>query len=81
MTVLSVVQRVIGRPIAGADQTITAVAANAEIAELLECQPGDPIMRIDRLYFDQNNELLELAVNHFNPARYTYRFQMRAHDS
>ena len=81
MTVLSVVQRVIGRPIAGADQTITAVAATAEIAELLECQPGDPIMRIDRLYFDQNNELLELALNHFNPARYTYRFQMRAHDS
>jgi DNA-binding GntR family transcriptional regulator len=81
MTVLSVVQRVVGRPIAGADQTITAVASTAELAALLECSEGDPLLRIDRLYFDHQNELVELAVNHFNPARYTYRFQMRSHDA
>lgn len=78
LTVLSVVQRVSGRVIAGADQMITAVAATADLSELLECAPGDPVMRIDRLYFDQRNEPLELAINHFNPARYTYRFQMRS---
>jgi len=78
MTVLSVVQRVAGRPIAGADQTITAVAADVDTAALLECDPGLPLLRIDRLYFDQSGEFLELAINHFNPARYTYRFQMRS---
>ena len=60
---------------------ITAVAATSEIADLLECAPGDPVMRIDRLYFDERNELLELAVNHFNPTRYTYRFHMRSKES
>ena len=78
MTVLSVVERVAGRPIAGADQTITAVAADADTATLLECRPGEPLLRIDRLYFDHAGEFIELAVNHFNPARYTYRFQMRS---
>jgi GntR family transcriptional regulator len=80
LTVLSVVQRVAGRPIAGADQTITASSASAEVADQLECVLGDPVLRIDRLYSDHGGELLELAVNHFNPTRYTYRLRMRAHD-
>ncbi len=78
-TVLSVVQRLAGRPIVGADQTITAVEASADVAAALECSVSAPVLRIDRLYVDQHGELLELAVNHFNPARYTYRFQMMAH--
>lgn len=77
-TLLSVVQQVSGRAIAGADQTITATAASAAIAAALECEEGDPVLRIDRLYFAHDEELLELAINHFNPARYTYRFQMLA---
>jgi GntR family transcriptional regulator len=78
LTVLSVVQQVSGTALAGADQTITAEAATPETAELLECTPGDPVLRIDRLYADATGQLIELAVNHFNPNRYTYRFQMRA---
>lgn len=81
LTVLSVVERVAGRPIAGADQTITAVAATPEVAALVETGVGDPVLRIDRLYYDRSGDLLELAVNYFNPQRYTYRFQMRAHGS
>jgi GntR family transcriptional regulator len=78
MTVLSVVQRLAGRPIAGADQSITAVPAPDEVSEAIDCAPGEPVLRIDRLYVDREKNLLELAVNHFNPRRYTYRFQMRA---
>jgi DNA-binding GntR family transcriptional regulator len=81
MTVLSVVRWVSGRTITGADQMITAVAATPEIAESLECAVGDPVMRIDRLYFDEHAELLELAINHFNPARYTYRCHIRSQGS
>lgn len=80
MTGLSVVQRVTGRAIAGADQTISAISASEEAATLLECEVGDPLLRIDRLYFDHAGDVMELAINQFNPARYTYRFQMRAHD-
>lgn len=78
MTVLSVVQRVAGRSIAGADQSITAERADDEVAAALECRPGDPVLRIDRLYFDQAGDEIELAINHFDPSRYTYRFQMRS---
>lgn len=78
LTVLSVVQRITGRELASADQTITAETATEEAAALLECAPGDPVLRIDRLYFDATGATVELAVNHFNPNRYTYRFQMRA---
>jgi len=80
-TVLSMVQRAAGRPIAGADQTITAVAADETVAAMLDCSPGDPLLRIDRLYFDHAGEYIELAINHFNPARYTYRFQMRSNQA
>jgi DNA-binding GntR family transcriptional regulator len=78
MTVLSVVQRLAGRPIAGADQSISAVPAPPEECDAIGCRAGGPVLRIDRLYFDRDKNLLELAVNHFNPQRYTYRFQMRA---
>ncbi len=78
LTVLSVVQELAGRAIAGADQSISAVAAPAAVGRDIGCAPGEPVLRIDRLYFDTGHRRLELAVNHFNPARYTYRFQMRA---
>jgi len=80
VTVLSVVRRVWGRPIVAADQTITAVPASDQVAAELECLTGQPVLRIDRLYVDPAGERLELAVNHFNPSRYTYRVQLRAGD-
>ena len=36
------------------------------------------MLRVDRIYFDRDRQPLELAINHFNPARYTYRFHLRA---
>jgi GntR family transcriptional regulator len=78
MTVLSVVQTLAGVPIAGADQSITAVPAPAGLCAEIDGREGDPVLRIDRVYFDADQRLLELAVNYFNPARYSYRFQMGA---
>ena len=78
MTVLSVVQAVAGTPIAVAQQSITAVAAPAAVCAHIDTQPGDPVLRIDRLYLDRDQRLLELAINHLNPARYSYRLQLRA---
>ena len=78
MTVLSVVQALVGTPIAGADQSITAVPAPARLCTEIDVGPGEPVLRIDRVYFDAEHRLLELAVNYFNPARYSYRCQMGA---
>jgi DNA-binding GntR family transcriptional regulator len=76
--VLSVVQSLAGTPIAGADQSITAVPAPAGLCEEIDVVPGEPVLRIDRVYFDADHRVLELAVNYFNPARYSYRFRMGA---
>jgi GntR family transcriptional regulator len=76
MTVLSVVQSMAGTPIAGADQSITAMPAPVGLCVEIDVAPGEPVLRIDRVYFDANHRVLELAVNYFNPARYSYRFRM-----
>lgn len=78
MTVLSVVQSLAGTPIAGADQSITAVPAPDGLCAEIDVEPGHPVLRIDRVYFDAEHRVLELAVNYFNPARYSYRFRMGA---
>jgi GntR family transcriptional regulator len=77
LTVISLVERVSDHPIHGALQNTTAVAATADIARRLGCAAGLPVLRIDRLYRDRDLRPLELAINHFNPDRYSYRLQLR----
>jgi DNA-binding GntR family transcriptional regulator len=76
LTVLSVVQTVAGTALVGADQSVTAVPASAEVASDIEVDESQPVLRIDRVYFDSEGELLEVAVNHFNPDRYSYRLRL-----
>jgi GntR family transcriptional regulator len=64
-------------PIAGAQQSITAVAAPEGIAAVIDCAPGEPVLRIDRLYLDREGARVELAVTHANPVRYAYRLELR----
>ncbi len=78
MTVLELVRQSCDRPIVAAEQTITAVSATATIAKALGTRIGDPMLRIDRLYSDDQGRLVESAVNFFNPHRYAYQLQMRA---
>jgi DNA-binding GntR family transcriptional regulator len=80
ITVISLLERVSDHPIHGALQNATAEAATAEIARRLGCAPGLPVLRIDRLDRDRELRPLELAVNHFNPDRYSYRLQLRRVD-
>jgi len=78
MTVLGVVREAV--PISSAQQSITAVAAPAGVGPHIDVRDGAPVLRIDRLYFDRDQEPVELAINHCNPARYSYRVQLRAAD-
>jgi GntR family transcriptional regulator len=80
VTVISLIERVSDHPIHGAWQNATAEAATAELARRLGCAAGLPVLRIDRLYRDRELRPLELAVNHFNPDRYSYRLQLRRVD-
>lgn len=76
-TIIGLIERYGTLSVAGAHQSITAVPAPPEIAELIDCTPGSPVLRIDRLYYDREGTLVELAVSHFNPTRYSYRVELR----
>jgi DNA-binding GntR family transcriptional regulator len=75
-TALSVADAVAPQPIARADQSVTAVRVPDEIRALLDLEPGDPALRIDRLYSDATRRPIELAVSWFHPERYAYRVEL-----
>ncbi|MDL9938637.1 GntR family transcriptional regulator [Gordonia sp. ABSL1-1] len=64
-------------PIVECAQSITAVAADAVVAERLGCAEGRPVLRVDRMYSDRRGVAVELAVSHFLPEYYTYRVTLR----
>lgn len=77
VTVIGLIDTRTKRPIAEADQSITATAASPGIARQLGCQEGKPVLRIDRMYYDTAGHPLELAVSHFLPEQYSYRVRLR----
>ncbi len=58
-------------------ELITAAAAPPLAAQHLDCRPGDPVLRVDRLYTDDAAGPVELAVSYFDPAHYSYRVRLR----
>ncbi|MGH3119608.1 MAG: GntR family transcriptional regulator [Streptosporangiaceae bacterium] len=77
ITVIGLIDTRMARSIKGAEQSITAAAAPAPAAVHLECPPGQPVLRIDRLYTDDADTPVELAVSYFDPAHYSYRVRLR----
>lgn len=75
--IVGIVDEIVADGVAGAHQSITAVALPEALAGLLESTAGAPALRIDRLYVDVRGQPVELAVSHFDPERYTYRVQLR----
>lgn len=75
--IVGIVDEIVADGVAGAHQSITAVALPEALAGLLERAAGTPALRIDRLYVDVRGQPVELAVSHFDPDRYTYRVQLR----
>ncbi len=76
-TVIGRLETLIGTPILRAEQTLSAISADAEDAAAIRCEPGDPILRVSRVYFDALQAPVEYTVSHFNPERYAYRTELR----
>ncbi|MDN3026935.1 GntR family transcriptional regulator [Streptomyces sp. S.PB5] len=76
-TVIGLLDRRLPEPIAEAEQSITVAAATPELAEHLGCEPGRPLLRIDRVYQSADGHLVELAISHFLPEHYSYRVRLR----
>ncbi|HEX4224932.1 MAG TPA: GntR family transcriptional regulator [Pseudonocardiaceae bacterium] len=76
-TIIGLLDTRLSAPIAEAEQSITATAADDALATALNCAPGAPVLRIDRLYLTAQDEPVELAISHFLPEQYTYRVRLR----
>lgn len=77
LTVIGLLEGRLKDPIAEAEQTISAVAADTQLVEMLRCALGAPILRIDRLFISIRGEPLELSIGYFLPDQYTYRISLR----
>lgn len=78
-TVIGVIERELGIVVSDADQSITADHAPPSVATAIGCDAGAPVLRIDRLYFDQTGRPVELAIAYFDPAHYSYRVRLHRH--
>lgn len=78
-TVLAILDKALPHPISGSKQVITAIPAPADIGPSIDCEAGEPIMRIERVHFDSEGRPVELCMNYFNPDRYAYTVQLQRH--
>ena len=76
-TVIGLLEPHLPEPIDAAAQSITVAAADDIVAGAVGCQPGHPMLRVDRLYSDTSGRPVELSVSHFLPEQYTYRVTLR----
>jgi DNA-binding GntR family transcriptional regulator len=76
-TVIAAIEPLLPHPVAGASQEVTAEPAPADVAGMIGCSPGEPSLRVQRLYFDTRETPVELAVSHYHPKRYSYRIELR----
>jgi DNA-binding GntR family transcriptional regulator len=76
-TIIGLIDPLLREPIGGADQTITVATADARVAGATDCQPEEPMLRIDRVYRTMTGEAVELAVSRFVTSLYSYRSSLR----
>lgn len=76
-TIIGLIDESPAGPIAGAHQSATVVRMPDDLAALIDCTPGQAVLRVDRLYYNRDGLPVELAINHFNPDRYSYRLELR----
>jgi DNA-binding GntR family transcriptional regulator len=77
VTIIGLLDTRLPAPIAEADQSITAAAAGPAVAGALGCRPGEPLLRVDRIYLTTDGQPVELAISHFLPEQYSYRVKLR----
>ena len=77
VTVIGLIDARRGGSITAAEQSISAAGAPPVAAQHLGREEGEPLLRIDRLYFDGEDIPVELAVSYFDPEHYSYRVKLR----
>jgi len=76
-TVIGTLEGFMSRAVVGANQVITAVPMPEDVAPLIDAEAGEPSLRVQRLYVDDQETPVELAVSYYNPRRYSHHLKMR----
>ena len=77
VTVIGLIDARMNGSITAAEQSISAAGAPSLAARHLGREAGEPLLRIDRLYFDDSDDPVELAVSYFDPEHYSHRVKLR----
>lgn len=76
-TVMGAAERFVTLPIAGVSLDITAIPAPSDVSALMDCEPGEAILRVERLSYDGDGTPVGFAIARYNPRRYSYRLELR----
>jgi GntR family transcriptional regulator len=75
-TIIEEVDRVWPSRVCGAKQRIQAGPCPPVEAEHLACEPGEPVLQVERLYYDDNGDFVELAESVYVGRRFAYRIEV-----
>jgi Transcriptional regulators len=59
-------------------QDVSATALDAQLAETLRAQEGDPALQIKRFFYDANGALVQTSISYYPADRYTQSQRFRA---
>lgn len=70
-----------GQAFSHAEQTMGAAAAPPEVAEHLGLAAGEPVIRMERIYYTAERRVLEATAAHYHPERYRFSIRLVPHGS
>lgn len=76
-TLLELLDGVLEPRITLARQDITVDVTPPDVAPLIDMPPREPVLRIDRVFFDRDHRPVHYAVAYLNPDRYSYQLELR----
>jgi GntR family transcriptional regulator len=76
-TVLGLLDTRLEHPVLEAEQSISVGALPPVAARCLDLPDGSAALRVDRVYTDARQRVVELAVSWFHPDHYSYRVRLR----
>jgi GntR family transcriptional regulator len=64
-------------PVVRAEETLTAGAADAHTAEVLQVKPGTPVLVLSRTTYSTNNTIIEVRTSRGRADKFSYKTEIR----
>jgi GntR family transcriptional regulator len=74
---VSLLEEHCGVRVVAADQWASATRADPEVARHLRITPGDPLLRVERHFFDERRRVIEVAVDRYRTDGVRYYLRLR----